>query len=177
MEGMLDDRLDRRESRAAGDKNEGLVRVLAQEESPERPFEAQDGALLHRIEDELREGAPGRPAHMKLEKSIIVRGVGEREAAALALLEEDVDVFAGEELQALACRKLEIENRHVLRRLFDPLDAERHRANREIFCTAQLAHFENDVGKGIRAARERLARRLLCRVQRPLLVVAVRELA
>src|SRR5205807_4437517 len=105
LECMLDDRLDGSEAGASGDEEDRLAPVLAKVEGSERPFEAKDRALLHFLEDEARERPAGRLAHVQLQELVVVRRVRHREAAALAVLEEDVDVLAGEELQALARRK------------------------------------------------------------------------
>src|SRR5258706_3508573 len=50
FERSLDESLDRRKSGARGDEHDGLVGFVAQEEGAERPFEAQDIALLHGLE-------------------------------------------------------------------------------------------------------------------------------
>src|SRR6185503_2816648 len=102
LERVLDERLDRREARAARDEDERLVAVFAQVERAQRPLEADDRALLHLLEDEAREGATGGFADVQLQELVVVRRVREREAAPLAVLHEDVEVLAGEELQALA---------------------------------------------------------------------------
>ncbi len=106
-----------------------------------------------------------------------MRRVGHREAAPLAVLHEDVDVLAGEELQALAGGQLEVEHRHVFRRFLHLLHAGGKGADGEVLRARELAHLEDNVGHGPRAAGERLARRLLVRMQRALLVIAVRELS
>src|SRR5205085_6045047 len=72
--------------------------------------------------------------------------------------------------------QLERDDGDILGRPLHLLDAARQRADRQVFCAAELAHLEDDVGERPRAAGERLARRLLVLVERALLVVAVLEL-
>ena len=60
MQRVLDHALDRREAGAAGDEDDRLVRVLAQVERAERPFEAQDLAPLELVEQLLGEEAARR---------------------------------------------------------------------------------------------------------------------
>ena len=177
VERVLDDRLDRREAGAARDEDHRLVGILAQVEGPERAFEAQDRALLHLVEHEARERAARRLAHVQLEELVVVRRVGHREAAPLAVLQQDVDVLPGEELQPLAGRKLQVEDGDILGGPFNLFHARGHRADREVLRAGELAHLEDDVGERMRAAGERLARGLLVVVQRALLVLAVLELA
>jgi hypothetical protein len=103
---------------------------------------------------------PGVRPHVQLQELVVVRRVGEREAAPLAFLQQDVDVLPGEELQALAGRKLEVEDGDLVGHLLDALDAARHRADGEVLGARELAHLEHDVAHRPRAARERLARGL-----------------
>jgi hypothetical protein len=114
---------------------------------------------------------------VKLQELVVVGCIRHREAAPLAVLHEDVEVLAGEELQALARGQLEVEDRHVVGGTLHLLHARRHRPDRKVLRARELAHLEHDVGERLRAARERLAGRLLVRVQRALLIVAVLELA
>ena len=177
VEEVLDLRLDRREAGAAGHEDDRLVGVLAQVEGAQRALEAQDGALLHLLEDVAREGAARRLAHVQLQELVVVRRVGHGEAAPLAVLHQDVDVLAREELQPLAGGKLERDDRDVVGGLLHLLHAAGQRADREVLRAGELAHLEDDVGERPRAAGERLAGELLGVVQRALLVVAVDELA
>ena len=123
MERVLDHRLDRREAGAAGDEDHRLVGFLAQVERPERPFEAQDLAALVRREQRVGEEAAGHVPDVQLEQRVVVRRGGEREAAAMPVLQQEVDVLPGEVLQPLVRRKLELHDRDVGRRLVDRLDA------------------------------------------------------
>ena len=94
MERVLDHRLDRREAGAAGDEDDRLVRFLAQIERAERAFEAQDLAALVLREQRVGEEPAGHVADVQLEQRVVVRRRGEREAAALAVLQQEVDVLA-----------------------------------------------------------------------------------
>ena len=80
-------------------EEDGFVAVFAQEESAQRAFEAQDVALLHHFEDVLGEFAGDDVTDMQLQKFVIVQRVRQRKAARLIVLDEDVDILAGEELQ------------------------------------------------------------------------------
>ena len=72
VQGVLDDALDRREAGAAGDEDDRLVAVFAQEERAERTFEAQDVALLHLAEHVVGERAVGHVAHVQLDVRVVL---------------------------------------------------------------------------------------------------------
>ena len=114
---------------------------------------------------------------MQLKILVVVGRIGHGEAAPLAVLEKNVNVLAGEKLQALARWQLEVKDRDIFGGLLDLFHAAGQGADREVLCARELAHFENDVGQGARAAGERLAGGLLGGVKRALLVIAIRELA
>ncbi len=103
---MLDDALDRREAGAPGDEHDRLAAFLAQIEAAVRAFETQDVAFLHAVEHMLRELPARRQAHMKLQQFVVVGSVGQGEGAAPAVLEQELDVLPGQELQSLVDRQL-----------------------------------------------------------------------
>src|SRR6266511_2292794 len=121
MQGVLDDRLDRRKARAAGDQDDRLVGLLAQIERPQRPFEAQDFAALEFVEELTAEQATRYVAHMQFEQRVVFGRGSKRKAPPPAVLEQEVDVLPGEILQALVRRQLERHNRDVGRDLVDLL--------------------------------------------------------
>ena len=147
--------LDRRETGAAGDEDDRLVRFLAQEERAERPFEAQDLAALVLVEELVREMPAGHVPDVQLEQRVVVRRRGERKAAAAAVLQQEVDVLAGEILQALVRRQLDLDDRDVRRRLVDRLDAARKLPDLDVAGAANLLHLEHEIGQRLRAAEER----------------------
>ncbi len=100
MQRVLDHRLDRREAGAAGDEDDRLVGVLAQVERAERPFEAQDLAALVLVEQLVGEEAARHVADVQLEQRVVVRRRRQRKAAPLAVLQQEVDVLAGEDIAA-----------------------------------------------------------------------------
>ena len=158
MQRVLDDRLDRREAGAAGDEDDRLVRLLAQVERAERPFEAQDLAPLELVEELVGEEAAGHVPDVQLEQRVVVRRRREREAAPPAVLQQEVDVLAGEVLQALVRRQLERDDRDVGRR---PCRSTRSRQGRRRIWMSPARRTSrtsmHEVGQRLRAAEEREA--------------------
>ena len=173
---VLDDALDRREAGAAGDEDDRLVRFLAQEERAERPFEAQDLAPFEFVEQLMGEMPAGDKANVQLEQRVVVRRRGEREAAAAAVLQQQVDVLAGQKLQALVRRQLDLHDGDVRRRLVDRLDAAGQLADLDVAAPAHFPDLEHEVGQRLRAAEERQALPLLVVGERRRLVGAVVDL-
>jgi hypothetical protein len=101
-DGVLDDRLDRREAGAAGDQQHRFAGVLAQKEAAHWAAQAQQVALPHAAEDVFGELATRYAADVQLQQAVVVRRIGERERPSLAIPEQDVDVLSREELQPLA---------------------------------------------------------------------------
>src|SRR5688572_10358620 len=120
---MLEDRLDRRESRAGGNQHDGLRRILAQEERAERCLEAQDVALLHFPENMVGELPAGDMPHVQLDELVIVRRIAHGEAAPRAVLEEELEVLAGEELEPLRGRQLQVNHHDVVGNALHALNA------------------------------------------------------
>jgi hypothetical protein len=76
---VLDQRLDGRKAGARGQQDDGLVRVLAQEEAAERAFHAQDFLFLHAAEHMVGELAARHVADVQLDagrRLLQVRGGG-----------------------------------------------------------------------------------------------------
>src|SRR5579859_7252538 len=78
----------------------------------------------------------------------------ERIAAALAVLEQEVDVLAGEEAEVLVHRQAQAEHRDVGRGLVEALDAARDDARPH---AVHFAYFDGQVGERLRLAKERQA--------------------
>src|SRR5262249_39250520 len=144
MKRVLDQRLDRREARAAGDEYDRLVGVLAQIEHAVRTFEAQDLSALEVVEELGAEVSPRHVADVQLEQRIVFGRSRQRETAPTAVLEQQIDVLAGEILQPLVRRKLERDDRNVLRDLLDLLDTARQLADLDVACAAHFAHFDRE---------------------------------
>ena len=66
------------------------------------------------FEHVVGERAAGHVAHVDLQELVVVRRVRHREAAPRAVLQEELDVLPGKELQALVRRQLEVHDHHVV---------------------------------------------------------------
>jgi hypothetical protein len=110
---------------------------------------------------------------VQLQEGVVVRRVGQRKAAALAILEQDVDVLAGQKPQPFAHRQLEIDDHDIVGRVLDFLHARRHAADRNILCRADLAAFDFEIAQWSRLAEQRTADRLFGIRQHVLLVIAI----
>ena len=155
----------------------GFVGLLAQIERAERPLETEDLASLVLGEQRVGEKAVGNVADVQLEQLVVVRRRGQRKAAALAVLQQEVDVLPREILQALVGRQLDPDDRDVGRDLLDRLDAAWQALDLDVAGAPHFAHFDDEVGLRRGAAEERQARALLVFGQRRLLVRAVVDAA
>src|SRR5205823_4918502 len=142
MERMLDDALDRREAGAAGRGYDRLVGLFAQIEKTQRTFEAQNLAPFVLRKQRIGKKSAGHMANVQLEQFVGVRRRREREAAALTLLQQKVDVLAGQKLQTLVRRQLQLDDCDVGRRLVDRLDAARQAPDLNVAGTPHFAHFD-----------------------------------
>ena len=113
LERVLDDALHRRESRCARNEEDGAVAVL-QDEAAERPFEAHRVPEAHALEYMAGEAPAGNAPHVQFDRVVLVRRIGEGEGAPRAVLEHDVDVLAGGELQRPFLRQGEAHAHHVV---------------------------------------------------------------
>jgi hypothetical protein len=120
---VIDHALQRCEAGAPADEQARARRLLVEDESAERPLDAQQRALLHLVEGGVGEAAAGDLLDVQHEVLVVVRGVGQRVAAPLATLQQDVEILAGEKLQALGRRKLQAQLNHVGRQLRQRGDA------------------------------------------------------
>ena len=71
---------------------------------PSGPFEAQDLAALVLVEELVREMPAGDVTNVQLEQRVVVRRRREGKAAAATVLQQEIDVLAGEILEALVRR-------------------------------------------------------------------------
>lgn len=101
-DGVFDHGFDWGKAGAAGQQDDWFFRIFAQEKAAVWAVEAQDVALLHGAEHLISKESAGNVADMQFNQCIVMRGIGQRETTLLAILEQDVNVLAGEELQALS---------------------------------------------------------------------------
>src|SRR5258708_7587628 len=112
-------------------------------------------------------------AHMQLHELVVVRRVRHREAAPRAVLQEDVDVLAGEEHQALVRRELQIDDHGVVRGALQFLHARGELPHLDIARFAHFAGLDRHVGQRLRLAKERVALLALLRGERLFRIPAV----
>jgi hypothetical protein len=82
----------------------------------------------------------------------------QRIAAALAVLQQEVDVLPGQEAEVLVHRQPQADHRYVRRRPFQPLDPARNHAGLHAL---HLAHLDHEIGQRLGLAEERVALRLV----------------
>src|SRR5450759_5325358 len=104
---MFDDRFDGCKTSAAGDKDDGFFRIFAQKKGAEWSLETQDIAFLHDFEHMMGKCAADDVTDVELQKLIVMRCIGQRKAARLLILEQNIDVLSGQELQAFIGGQLE----------------------------------------------------------------------
>ena len=117
-------------------------------------FEAQDGFFLHAVEYGIGEQAAGDVADVQLQEFVVVRRIGERKAAPLAVLEQDVDVLPGKELQALVGRQLQMQYHHVMGDFFHFLHAAGHGFDRDITRGPHFPALDHHVGERFGGAEQ-----------------------
>ena len=163
LQGALAHRLDRREAGAARHHHDRLVRLLAQEKRAERAFEAQQVADFQAAEDLVGEGTSRRVAHVELERGDAFgpRRIGDRVAAPLSVLQQEVDVLAGKEAEVLVHRQAQIEDRDVRRRTLDFLDPAGNLARPDARHARELVHLDDDIGERFCLAKQGIALRLV----------------
>jgi hypothetical protein len=96
-------------------------------------------------------------ADVQLEQRVVVRRVGERIAARAAVLQLEVEVLSGEELQALVGRQLQLHQHHVVDQLFQLLHAARQRLHRHLSCRANFLGLDHQVRQGLGHTEQGLA--------------------
>ena len=109
--------------------------------------------------------------------SSVVRRVRHREAAPLAVLQQEIDVLAGEELQPLVRRQLELHHHHVVGDLLELLHAARQQAHRDVLRRADGAALDHQVAERLCLAEKRLAVRALGLGEHARMVVTVVDAA
>jgi hypothetical protein len=116
-------------------------------------------------------------ADVQLQQAVVVRRIGERERPSLAVLEQDVDVLAGEKLQTLAARQSQFNDHHVRSRAQEPVYARRQGTDRYVGERADFPALDAEVGSRRGAAEEGEAGKPVGFAQNGSRRVAVRHLA
>ena len=106
---MFDQAFQGGETGAPGQQDHRLVRLFPQGEAAVGAVEPQDVPHLEGREDLVGEQAAGHVADVQLQKGIVVGGVGHGETAPLAILQQDVHILPGEELEAFAGRQAQVQ--------------------------------------------------------------------
>ncbi len=155
FDGLFDDRLDRCKAGTGGNQHHRLGRFIAQEEGAVWSFEAQDVALLHRIEYMIGEQAAGCVTDMQRDLFVEMRRVGHAVTAALAVLEQEFDVLTGTILQTFAGWQLQRQQHDVVGQALEFCDAGWQFLDREIADAGHFAHFDVQIAVGRGAAKQR----------------------
>jgi len=114
---VFDDGLDRGETGARGEQNNGFVRVFAQEETAVRAFDAQDFLFLHATKDVVGELAAGHVTDMQFHRrgfGLAVRCGRHGVAASAAVAQQEFDVLAGVVLEGVTRGQLQGQHHHVV---------------------------------------------------------------
>src|SRR6185295_3303436 len=173
MKRVLDYRLDRCEAGAAGDEDDRLVRVFAQKEIAERPLDSQDLAALEFVEQLAAEIPAGDVPDMQVEQRVVLGRGRDRETAPATVLEQKIDVLAGQVLQTVVRGKLQGDDRDVGGDLVDLFDPAGQLADPDVAGLSHFAYFDDEVGLRPGDTKQRIALSFVCIGQRARLVVPI----
>lgn len=137
-------RLDRREARTARQKDHWLI-GFAQIKAAMRAIEAQDIPHLHRAKHLISKQPTRHMANMELKRCSIVRRIGYREATALAILEQDIDVLTRMELEHFCRRQTQGEHRHIGGGLFQAFNTAWQRLHGNIRRATHIFYFNRHI--------------------------------
>lgn len=151
----------------------GLSLSSRRKKNAVRPFEAQQGLFLQMVEHEMGELAVWHQADVQLQELVVVRRVGERKAAALVARQQNVDVLAGKELQALVGRQRQVQHHHIGRHFLHPRHPRRQGAQWDVLRHARLMALDGDIRQRLRAAEQRQPGLPLFPAQRCFLIDAI----
>src|SRR3546814_18329058 len=98
---LVEHRVNRCDASAASDHNDRSLRVFAQIKRAEWAFQPQDPALRHLVGCPVGEAALRPDADMQFQ-GFAVRTIGDRKAAAAAVLDQQVELLARQLLDPLA---------------------------------------------------------------------------
>ena len=146
-------RFDRRKTGAPRQQDHRLV-GFAQMEAAVRAIEAQDVAYLHGAEYLIGEQAARQVAHMQLQRCRIMRRVGDGEATALAVLEQNVDVLPGMELEHFSRGQTQGDDCDIAGRLFQCFDTTGQGLDRDIRRAAHIFDLHGHIGLRHGAAQQ-----------------------
>src|SRR5712671_1408564 len=127
LDQIFDDRLQRREAGSGRETYNRLVRIRAQMEIPVGQFDVERVALAEPGKYPLRETSPRHLPDMQLHAVALVRRVGHRKIAGVAVRHVDAQILPGQEFCANARRKTQVQDGDILDRPMDAIDLGRHR--------------------------------------------------
>ena len=104
-------------------------------------------------------------ANVQLDQVVVMWRIGDRECAALAVLEQEFDVLAGQKLQPLGLRQLQFQFHDVVRQQFHRFDAAGQGLDFHVTTGADFTHHDAEVAFGTGLAEHRLALLLLFQSQ------------
>ncbi len=167
LDGVFDDRLHRRESRACGKQYGWLLRPFAQGELSERQLDAQPVALRDAAQHTFGEPAAGHVAHVQLHAVVFVRRIRHRIVAPRAVRQLDLQILAGAELGAHARRQPQLQNADVGGRLRDAVHGGVERLSRDGVALLDATRRNRQIRVGAQAAQQRtLGRPRYCALHR-----------
>jgi hypothetical protein len=115
--------------------------------------------------------------HVQLDELVVVRRIAHGEAPPRAVLEEELEVLAGEELQPLRGRQLQVNHHDVVGNALHALNAAGQCLHLDVSGGTDGARLDDQVAARLRLAEKRLALRLFLVGERLLLIDAVVDLA
>ena len=137
---VLQHRLDRGQTSARSQQDDGLVAVLTQVETAKRPLDAQNLLLFHDVEDMVGEFAARHVPDVQLQPSRQgVWCVGHRIAAPRPVTQQKLDILPCVVAKAVVGGELQFEQHHIRRLFLQLVDPGRHFLDREGPFTGDLA--------------------------------------
>jgi hypothetical protein len=133
------------------------ISIIGLSECSEWSFETQYVFFLHVAEHVFGESAMRHVSDMQLDKLVIVRGVGHRIAAPLAITQKNVDVLTREKLQALVRRQLQFEYHDIFGHLVYLLNAAWKPSDLQCADTVDFACFYDQITGWSGLAKQRVA--------------------
>ena len=114
---VLDQRLDGGKPSARGQKNHRLGTVFTQKEAAIGAFDAQNVFLFHGTEHMVGELATGHVAQVQFQVgwcALVVRRIGHRVAAAVAIAQQKLHILPGVVLERFGSRQLQPQRNHIV---------------------------------------------------------------
>ena len=167
---LLDNGLDRRKAGAAREQDQWFLFRVLQVEATVRPLEAQDVTHFGAGEQRFGECAARHMTNVQFQQTAGGRCIGQGKAALAAILEQDVDVLPGMEIQRFGSGQAQLQDEDVGGRFVQVFDAGGQGLDRQGIAGAQLGAFDGDIAAGTGAAEQGQAGRQV-RVTEPGLAV------